>query len=75
MTAREAWTLQAVDYRGGVVGELDIKADCADGRTGTITVFRFPAGWRVQQVPKLPACMERAVLRIAREAVELGCIA
>lgn len=74
MTA-ETWTLQAVDYRGGIVGELDIKAECTDGRHGIITVFRFPVGWRVQQVPKLPPKIERVALRIAHEAVELGAIA
>lgn len=71
----ETWTLQAVDYRGGGVGELDIKAECADGRSETITVYRFPAGWRAQQHPSLSLKAERLALQIAREAVELGMIA
>lgn len=74
-TACETWTLQAVDYRGGVVGELDVKAECADGRSRIITVFRFPAGWRAPLHLNLPVAMERALLRVAREAVELGAIA
>lgn len=74
MTA-ETWTLQAVDYRGGIVGELDIEAQCNDGRHGTITVTRWPAGWRVPLHLDLHPKMERALLRVANEAVELGMIA
>ncbi len=69
------WTLQAVDYRGGVVGELDIKATCSDGRSEVITMQRWPAGWRPPLHPPLSPKMERALLRVAREAVELGMIA
>jgi hypothetical protein len=73
--ASETWTLQAVDYRGGTVGELDINAECDDSRGGIITVYRFPAGWRTPLHLNLTTKMERALLRVAREAVELGMIA
>lgn len=75
MSARQTWTLQAVDYRGGTVGELDIKADCDDGRSGIITLDRWPSGWRVPLYLNLPRKMERALLRVACEAVDLGMIA
>ncbi|CAA0129266.1 Uncharacterised protein [Mycolicibacterium vanbaalenii] len=76
MTATETWTLQAVDYRGGVVGQLDIKAECTDGRSGIITMTRWPSvGWRAPLHLNLPPKMEQAVQRVAREAVELGMVA
>lgn len=75
MSARESWTLQAVDYRGGTVGELDVKAECEDGRSGIITVSRWPVGWRVPLHLDLRPDMQRALLRVARQAVELGMIA
>ena len=72
----ETWTLRAVDYRGGTVGELDIKAECADGRSGIITMSRWPSvGWRVPLHLNLPPKMARAALRVAHEAVELGLVA
>lgn len=73
--AREAWTLEAVDFRGGVVGELDVKVECADGRNGIITVSRWPAGWRVPEYLNLPPAIARGTLRIARECEHLGAIA
>lgn len=65
--ALETWTLTPVGHRGGVVEELDIKAECSDGRTGLITLMRWPAGWRVPLYLDIPAKMERALLAIARE--------
>ena len=69
------WTIEAVDYRAGIVGELDVKAECTDGRIEMLTVMRWPAGWRVPPHLNLHPKAERALLKVAREAVELGMIA
>lgn len=72
----EAWTLTAVDYRGGLVGELDIKAECDDGRSGVIIMSRWPGvGWRAPLHLNLPKAIEQEALRVAREAALLGMIA
>lgn len=65
----ETWTLTPVAHRGGVVEELDVKAECSDGRAGTITLMRWPAGWRVPLHLDLQPKMARTLLRLAREAV------
>lgn len=67
------WTFVPVDFRGGVVGELDIKADCSDGRTELITVMRWPVGWRAPLY--LDSAAARAVLRVARDTEAAGAIA
>lgn len=69
MAKREQWTLTPVAHRGGVVEELDIRAQCSDGRAGTITLMRWPAGWRVPLYLDIPPKMARVLVAIAREAV------
>lgn len=73
----EKWMLQLADYRGGIVEEVDVSAVCEDGRTGVITVFRFPGcrwlppNWLEsggKSVP-VPPQLGRVALRMAREAV------
>lgn len=66
---RETWTLFPVAHRGGVVEELDIRAECSDGRGGVITLMRWPIGWRVPLHLDLPPTMASHLLAIAREAV------
>lgn len=69
MTA-ETWTLTPVGHRGGVVEELDVKAECSDGRSGVITLMRWPVGgWRVPLHLDVPSKMARALLKVCREAV------
>lgn len=67
--ALETWMLQPIAHRGGAVPELDIKAQCSDGRTGTITLTRWPVGWRVPLHLDIPPKMARRLLTIAREVV------
>jgi hypothetical protein len=69
MTATEGWTLTPVAHRGGVVEELDVRAECSDGRSGIVTLMRWPAGWRVPLHLDLHPKMARCLLRIARESV------
>ncbi|HKP44439.1 hypothetical protein [Mycobacterium sp.] len=69
MTARQMCTLTPVEHRGGVVAELDIKTELDDGRATTITLFRWPVGWRVPLYLDLPPSLKRAALRVAREVV------
>lgn len=63
-----SWTMTAVDFRGGVVGELDIRVTTGE-TASTITLFQFPAGWRVPPHLDLPPSMRRAALHLAHEAV------
>ncbi len=65
----ETWRLTPVAHRCGTVEELDIKAECEDGREGIITLMRWPAGWRVPLHLDLQPTMVRALLTIARHAV------
>lgn len=66
----ETWTLQAIDYRGGTVEELDIKAECEDGREGVITMMRFPScDWSAPLYLDIPPKMKRLATKIAREAM------
>lgn len=67
--AQEEWTLTPVAHRGGIVEELDIKMECSDGRSGVVTIMRWPAGWRVPLYLNLRPKMERALLTLARETV------
>ncbi|MGV0805767.1 hypothetical protein [Mycolicibacterium setense] len=54
----ETWTLSVVDGRDGIVKELDIKAECDDGRNGVITMMCFPGGkWLAPAYLDLPAKM------------------
>lgn len=62
-------TLTPVGHRGGFVEELDIRVETSDGQSGTVTLFRFPAGWRFPQYLDWPLKLQRACLRVAREAV------
>ncbi|WP_162299427.1 hypothetical protein [Mycobacteroides abscessus] len=66
----ETWTLQAIDYRGGTVEELDIKAECEDGREGVITMRRFlSCRWTAPLYLDIPPKMKRLALKICHEAV------
>lgn len=73
----ETWTLQVDAYRGGTVEEVDLKAECEDGRTGTVTAYRFPGGqWLAPKWLELPgrslpipSKMARLALRMTREAM------
>lgn len=75
-TARPAWTFAAVDARGGLIPELDIKAECSDGRTELLTLRRwFNTGWRVPTYMNLNKATSRICLSIARELEDAGAIA
>lgn len=68
--ASETWTLTAVAHRGGTVEELDIKAECEDGRSGVITMMRFPGTrWLPPEHLNLPPSMVRLARRVCAEAV------
>ncbi len=71
MTAEtETWTLQAIDHRGGTVEELDIQAECEDGRSGVITMMRFPGTkWLPPKHLNLAPSMVRHARQICTESV------
>lgn len=61
-----AWTIYVTAWRDGLVGELDLAAVRTDGTEIPLTVFLFPAGWRLY-APGVPKVVRTGAMQLANE--------
>jgi hypothetical protein len=61
-----AWDIRIEYWRDGLCGEMGMTATRKCGRTEPLTLYRFPAGWRLGRTTAVPKAVQAEALRVAK---------